>query len=130
MADDRDRPLVRNTADPRQVKNAERKAKRAREEELNDLAAVLSTEAGRRLLWRLVEYCQVYREVFDDSTPTRTAFNCGVRNVGLFVTSEITAADETAFFLMMRENRERIQKQGEEAEALRTDTTEGAQSEN
>jgi hypothetical protein len=116
---DRDRPLVANAADPRQVKNAGRKANQAREREIADLGAVLATEHGRRLLMRVLGYCRVFEEVFDDSAQ-RTAFNVGVRNVGLFVMSEITAADETAFFLMMREHRERQDREGKEAEALRT----------
>lgn len=128
MAEDRDRALVANAADPRQVKNAGRKERQAREQEIADLAAVLSSEAGRRLLWRVLVYCKVFGEVFEES-PTRTAFNAGVRNVGLFVTGEIQAADETAFFLMMRESRERQQKQGDEAEAIRT-TSEGDNREN
>lgn len=125
MGEDRDRALVQNAADHKQVKNAARKEKQAREQEIADLAAVLSTEAGRRLLWRVLGYCKVFAEVFDDSAQ-RTAFNAGVRNVGLFLTNEITTADETAFFLMMRESRERDQKQANEAEALRTNSSDGA----
>jgi hypothetical protein len=128
MADDR--PLVQNAADPRQVKNARRKAKQARELELADLAAVLGTLNGRRLLMRVLGYCRMFEEVFDESAH-RTAFNAGARNVGLFLLSEITTADETAFFLMMQEKRERERKDAEEAEALRNDsTTEGADREN
>lgn len=118
-----DRPLVQNAGDPRQVKNASRKEKQAREQEIADVAAVMSTEAGRRLLWRLLGYCGVFREVFAES-PHRTAFNAGVRNVGVFVQAEIVEADETAFFLMIRESRERQRKQGEEAEAIRTTSSE------
>jgi hypothetical protein len=125
-----DRALVQNASDPRQVKNAGRKAKQARAKEIADLAAVLDTEQGRRLLMRVLEYCRVFEEVFDES-PHRTAFNAGARNVGLFVMGEITASDETALFLMMREKRERETKDGDEAEALRTDTVnEGAEREN
>lgn len=122
MAEDRDRAFVKNAADPKQVKDAARKEKRVREEELADVAALLTTAQGRRVLWRMLVYCKVFAEVFDDSTPNRTAFNAGVRNVGLFLMQEITAADETAFFLMMQEARERLKRQGDEAEATHTPT--------
>lgn len=116
MAEDRDRAFVKNAADPKQVKDAGRKEKKVREQELNDLAALLADPAGRRVLWRVLEYCKVFGEVFNES-PTIAAFNAGVRNVGLFVVNEITAADEMAFFLMMKEARERKRKQEDEAEA-------------
>lgn len=121
-----DRPLVQNAADPRQVRHARRKEKRNREEELADLTTVLSDPVARRVLWRVVSYCGVFGEVFDDASH-RTAFNAGVRNVGLFLVNEITAANETAFFLMMKEARAREASQGVEAEAIRTDNSEGAQ---
>ena len=44
------KPLVKNAADPGQVKEAESKLKRHRERELNDVRAVLSTPEGRRFI--------------------------------------------------------------------------------
>lgn len=113
------RALVRNAADPKQVSFAGRKVKEARELELSDLRQVLQTEAGRRFVWRALGYCQVFGDGFDES-PHRTAFNAGVKNVGAFLMAEITSADEEAFFLMMRENRVRQQRQTTEAEAMQT----------
>lgn len=124
---DRDRVLVQNAADHKQVKNAARKEKQVRELELSDLAVVLNSPEGRRVMWRLLGYCRVFAEVFADN-PTQMAFNCGGRNVGLFLMNEITATDETAYFLMMREAHERERRQGDEAEALRTHSTEGVNS--
>jgi hypothetical protein len=119
VAEDRDRAFVKNAADPRQVKDAGRKAKRAREEELQDLAALLGTEPGRRVLWRVLSYCGLFGEVFAADSHLM-AFNAGVRNVGLFLHAEISAADEMAFFLMMKEARDRQTKQGDEAQAAHT----------
>lgn len=126
MADDR--PLVKNTADPKQVKFAGRKVKEARELELEDLRSLLATAPGRRFIWRVLGYCKVFADVFDDSTPTRTAFNAGVQNVGHFVMAEITEADEEAFFKMMRESRATQKRQAAEAEALRTARAEKGES--
>lgn len=119
MADDDRRPLVQNAADPKQVRHAKRQEKEAREIELEDLRIVLSTEAGRRFAWRVLTYCKVFADTFDESVH-RTAFNSGVQNVGHFVMGEITAASEDGLFLMMSENRARQQKLAGDAEAMRT----------
>jgi len=119
MAEDRDRAFVKNAADPRQVKDAGRKAKRAREEEVEDVAVVVGTERGRGVVLRVLSDCGLFTEVFDPDAH-RTAFNAGVRNVGLFLHAEISAADEMAFFLMMKEARDRQTKQGDEAQAAHT----------
>lgn len=114
-----DRPLVQNAADPRQVAHAGRKEKQARERELEDLRLILLTAEGRRFLWRVLGYCRFATDVWDPSS--RIHFNAGLQNVGHWVLAEITAADEEAFYLMMRENRDRQRRTNTEAEAIRTD---------
>lgn len=112
-----DRALVRNAADPRQVKSAERKERDRREQELLDLRELLKTEFGRRFVWRVLGYCKLFSDVWDPSS--RIHFNAGLQHVGNWLTAEITAADEEAFFLMMRENQARIRKDQQDAEAMR-----------
>lgn len=120
MADDR--ALVKNAADPKQVKAAGRKEKQARERELADLIAVLQTEPGRRFVWRVLGYCKLFTDVWDPSN--RIHFNAGLQHVGNWLTAEVTAADEEAFFLMMRESQARVRQEQIEAEATRTQRTE------
>lgn len=110
--------LVRNAADPKQVKNAGRAEKKARELELDDLRALLATPQGRRFLWRVLGYCKFASDIWDGSS--RIHFNAGVQNVGHWILAEITAADEEAFFTMMRENSDRLKREAVTAEAVRT----------
>ena len=116
MADPR--PLVKNAADRKQVALASRKERDQREQELADLRELLKTEFGRRFVWRVLGYCKLFQDVWDPSS--RIHFNAGLQHVGHWLTAEITAADEEAFFLMMRENQARIRKSEQEAEATRT----------
>lgn len=113
-----DRALVKNTADPKQVANAAKKEKEAREIELADLRELLKTEFGRRFVWRVLGYCKLFSDIWDPSS--RIHFNAGLQHVGNWLMAEITDADEEAIFLMMRENQARLKRQAIEAEAIRT----------
>ena len=110
--------LVKNAADPKQVRNAGRKEKQARERELADLIALLETEPGRRFVWRVLGYCKLFSDVWDASS--RIHFNAGMQHVGHWLLGEVTAANEEAFFLMMRENQARQRAELAEAEATQT----------
>jgi len=116
------RPLVRNAADPRQVRAAGRKEKQAREREMVDLVALLKTEPGRRFVWRVLGYCKWGSDVWDPSS--RIHFNAGIQHVGNWLVAEVMAADEEAFFLMMRENQARLKSDQTEAEATQTKRSE------
>lgn len=96
--------FVKNAADPNQVKHASRKERDRRVRDLKDLRAVLASPEGRRVLWRVLCYC----EVFVDPTHQRgdmTHQNIGKGNVGRFMISEINEADEQSYFTMMQEAR-------------------------
>lgn len=75
-----------------------------REEEINDLRAVLSSVSGRRFIWRLLERGGVFRSSFNTESDSYTAFNEGRRNLGLLVLNDILEADLDAFTLMQRES--------------------------
>lgn len=61
---------------------------RSRAQRRNDLAVVLGSDAGRSVLYRVLESCGVWRTSFADD-PLRTAFAEGRRQVGLMLLSEI-----------------------------------------
>lgn len=127
MADDR--ALVKNAADPKQVKHAERAEKKARELELADLRELLKTESGRRFVFRVMGYCKLFSDIWDPSS--RIHFNAGIQHVGNWLLAEVTASDEESFFTMMRENQARIKKAAIEAEATQTQRAErGANDDN
>lgn len=93
---------VRNAADPEQVRKAKQRETFTRDDELNDLRAVLSLPAGRRVLWRLLGQTKAFEDVYDDSA-TRMAYNAGRQGFGHFIISEIGEAEPGAWIQMQRE---------------------------
>lgn len=117
-----DRPLVRNTADPKQVKAAGRKAKYNRDRVLNDLRVVLSTLEGRRFYWRLMSQCGLQTlSYLPGAKPEETAFREGMRNIGLNLFRDLADVNPEIYVTMAKENR------GDDGgrEADDTDTTTG-----
>lgn len=99
-----EKSLVKNAADPDQVKEATNKERRQREQELNDIRHLLQTRQGRRFLWRMLSRCNCFSTIWEPSA--KIHFNAGVQDVGFFLLGEITAANEDAFLLMMKEAKE------------------------
>ena len=85
------------------TKEIAEKNRQRREEEINDLRAVLSSVSGRRFIWRLLERGGVFRSSFNAESDSYTAFNEGRRNLGLLVLNDILEADLDAFTLMQEE---------------------------
>ena len=104
MSSARQRHEIYDASDPDQVARRKGEDKRRREREANDLRAVLQTDQGRRVMWRLLEHCGVFRSTFTGHG-ARDAFNEGARNVGLFVMGELIAADPDALTSMMQESK-------------------------
>lgn len=108
--------LVVNAADRQQVERAGRKQKNKRDQELQDLRAMLQLAEGRRFIWTRLEKCNVFRSTWDASA--KIHFNEGRRDVGLELMADIAAADENAFLLMMTEAQQRASQEKREQEAL------------
>lgn len=100
-----ERALVKNAADPEQVKQAGTREKFGRERELGDLRAVMDTKEGRRLVWRLMEFGGVLTERFDENS-LRMARLAGNARTGLMLLADIDAACPELFDTMRREARE------------------------
>jgi hypothetical protein len=116
-----DSALVMNAADRGQVKHAARKEKDRRARDLKDLRAILASPEGRRVLWRVLCYC----EVFADPSHARgdmTHQNIGKGNVGRFMISEINEADEQSYFLMMQEARVEKDRDAIESKSVQQQT--------
>lgn len=120
--------MVRNAADPKQVKHAGRKEKDARARALNDLRQVLAIPEGRRTIWRLMEWTQ-YLENPTHARGDMTHQNIGRADVGRFILSEIMEADDNVFFTMMQEARARKRSDQVEADAVRTASADSQQTE-
>ena len=89
-----------NEPQSKRVKQVE-KAKRS--QELLDLGSVLSHPEGRRLLWRILEECKTFSSVMTGNSWTH--YYAGKQDLGHYLMSEITEANEDALFVMMKENK-------------------------
>lgn len=98
--------MARNIADEGQVKEATAKERRQREQELNDLRAVLETDSGRRFIWRYLGHAQVFQECFTGQDAD-TNFALGRRNIGLRLLADIDDAKPEALLQMLQESKQR-----------------------
>jgi len=112
-------PMVKNAADPKQVRHAGRKERDARGRELDDLRVVLSTVEGRRLMWRLLSWSG-YLQNPTHQRGDMTHQNIGRADCGRFLLSEIVELDEKIYLQMMQEARAFARSEQVEAEAART----------
>lgn len=94
-----------NAADPAQVKQAGRRARSRRVQELVDLRAVLALPEGRRLLWRLLQHAGVFRSVWESSA--KIHYNAGRQDFGHFIMVDVMEAQPEAYLQMQQESRER-----------------------
>lgn len=94
-----------NAADPKQVSRKASKEKAERERADNDLRGLMASEAGRRIVWRLLEKCNIFRLSFNPSLSELgvTAFNEGKRQVGLELLSDVQRVAEGEYLLMLKE---------------------------
>jgi hypothetical protein len=101
---------VRNAADAEQVRRAEREDRLDAKMEIEDIKVVLSTENGRRFIWKLLDHCNVFRSIWESSS--KIHYYAGMQDVGHFIMSEITAADQDSFITMMNEAKRRDERNG------------------
>jgi len=111
---------VKNSADKEQVTKAEDREELDRHNEMKDLKAVLTTGPGRRVLWRLLCHCGMFKTSFTGNSTT--FFNEGQRNIGLFLVGEVNEADPDAYLRMMREARD-LEKTRDAADSMDKEST-------
>ncbi len=97
-----EKAFVKNAADIKQVKSAGQKVRTERERELKDMAFILSTEQGRRYIWRMLRITGVDKQTFEGDI-NWSVFNSGERNVGLRIKTDINEADPMSLITMMKE---------------------------
>lgn len=95
-----------DAGDEAKVAKRTTKAKRARDLELDQMRAVLATEAGRAVLWRLMAHAGIMATSFAVD-PYLTARNEGRREQGIWLFTEIEAADPSVYLLMCSEANDR-----------------------
>ncbi|MCH7392429.1 Bbp19 family protein [Acinetobacter dispersus] len=100
-----------------------------REQELNDLKAILDTDHGKRFLMRLIERAAINQPTYASGTqPSDFAFMEGRRDFGLFILAEITTVSTDAWldmqkmhFQQIKETNERVKNEREQQRASNSD---------
>lgn len=87
---------VKNAADKRQVKRAKQSEEFRRENEIEDLRLVLGTPQGRRVIWRYLEICGVFKYGFQPDARYE-AFVNGQRNIGGRIIADMAEVDPGLF---------------------------------
>jgi hypothetical protein len=113
------RALVRNAADPKQVRFAERMERRQQERYQNALAAVLATPEGRVVLCALIKRAGVYRSVWAPSAEIH--YRAGRQDYGHELMAELIGTNELAYQQMEREEWEWLKLQERSIDAQHTD---------
>jgi len=103
--------MIKNAADPSQVKRAADRERYNRETQLNDIRIVLGTLEGRRLMWRLMGHAKVFESIWEPSA--KIHYNSGLQDFGHFIMSEIADADQALLFKMMLEAKQEEEKQND-----------------
>lgn len=94
---------VGNAADENQVKRGKIKEKIGRDQQLDDVRAVMSTDAGRRFMWRVLEKCSTFGSV-NCPSGSQTYYRAGQQDIGHFLLGEIADADELILGKLLMEN--------------------------
>lgn len=81
------------------------KAAQAQEQryEVEDLKWLVASKRGRRIMWRLLASCGVYRLSYEKGDALATAFNEGQRNQGLRLTALLLEHASSDYALMVQE---------------------------
>lgn len=108
---------------PSRSEKEQEQARRRRDLEIADVKAVLDTEAGKRLMWRLLEEASVFESIWDPSS--KIHYKAGKQDFGHFLLAEIGRASPEAYVQMMhqaqkRAMEEQIRKEQEEKEDKET----------
>lgn len=102
------KPYVKNAADRAQVNEADGKAKRGRERELNDVRLLLTTPEGKRFIWRYLGICRLFDSSWRPSAEIH--YLEGIRSVGLKIMADLMESNPQAFIEMMREAGDEVKK--------------------
>jgi hypothetical protein len=92
------------SADERKVRKLqERHAEQDQKDRDEGLRHLLSSYAGRRYFWLLLEQCGVFRNPFNGNA-LATAFAAGEQNVGQRLLAHLMETEAEAFSILQKEN--------------------------
>lgn len=93
---------MNNAGDQEQVQRSQEKAKTRRNRMENGFRKLMQDQEGRLWVWDLLEFCGVFRSSFHQSN-AQTAYNEGLRNVGLKLMADINRITPDQYFRMINE---------------------------
>lgn len=99
-----------DVGDESQVVKRRQNKKSVRDEELDDLKAILNTYGGRAFYWRLLSQCNMFKPSYISGDTHGTAVNEGKRMIGLWSMGELAASLSSAYDKMRIEAEERERK--------------------
>ena len=92
-------------AEARRKADEETQKRIATEQERDDYRWLLGDPRGRRIMWELLSSCGLYRTSFVHSG-SQTAFNEGMRNIGLMLNDRVLTHAPETWIQMQSEARE------------------------
>jgi hypothetical protein len=97
-----EQPKPYDAGSEKHVAKKKTKASLLKQQKDEDMKKLLSEAFGRRIMWRMLERCGIYKTSFTGNSTT--FFNEGRRAVGLEILEEIIASSPTSYTLMQSEN--------------------------
>lgn len=93
-----------DTSEPQEVNKAKKKAGRTRADRIKFVEAAMSMEQGRAWMYDVLVRCKVFNTPFQED-PYKTAFNCGMLNIGLQILDDIQVSAPQGYTKMIQENK-------------------------
>ena len=92
-----------NADDPTQVAQAKKSAEFDDALKLDVVRSIMSTPAGRKWIYGILERCHIYGNPFVPGQSDSTAFNLGEANIGRIFLADVQAAASEDYLTMLRE---------------------------
>lgn len=90
-----------SASDEGQVKKAERRDKFSLQNETSDIREVMSTPAGRRMMWALLAKCGVFESIYENTEFIR--YRSGQQDIGHWLIGRIMESDPDLWLEMQSE---------------------------
>lgn len=95
--------MSNNAADPIEIKRKGKEEKLNSSIEIADTRFILSTQQGRRFIWKYLTHAGIFTTSFTGNSTT--FFNEGKRDVGLKLLADVMEASPESYVSMMRESK-------------------------
>lgn len=95
------KPVVTNAANEEGQRRAKDQVAQSERTLRDAYAKLLGTAEGQLVLWDMLDFCGVYRSIFDASG-SRLNYNSGKQDVGHYLQAKIAEANPAALITMMQ----------------------------